>query len=113
MATTAVVAGTATAVSGAVAGHQRAKAQAQQQEAMAEQAAMQTQAEVAAMQQQLDAMQAQQMQTQMQVQPAAAAQAPPAGDDMTVKLQELAKLKEQGILTDEEFAAAKAKLLAG
>jgi hypothetical protein len=109
MATTAVVAGTATAVSGAVAGHQRSKAQAQQEQAMAEQAAMQSQADVAAMQQQLDAMQAQQMQAQMQPQQAAAPA--PAGDDMTVKLQELAKLKEQGILTEEEFAAAKAKLL--
>jgi hypothetical protein len=111
MATTAVVAGTATAVSGAVAGHQRAKAQAQQQEAVAEQAAMQSQADIAAMQQQMDAMQAQQMQAQLAAQQAAAPA--PAGDDMTAKLQELAKLKEQGILTEEEFAAAKAKLLSG
>jgi hypothetical protein len=72
---------------------------------------MQSQADVAAMQQQLDAMEAQQMQAQMAAQQAAAA--PPAGDDMTIKLQELAKLKEQGLLTEEEFAAAKAKLLAG
>ena len=92
MATTAVVAGTATAVSGAVAGRQHAKAQAQQEAAMAEQAAMQSQ----------------QTKTQLQAQPAAA---PTARDDMMAKLQQLAQLKEQGLLTDEEFAAAKAKLL--
>ena len=40
--------------------------------------------------------------------PAAAA---PAGD-ITSELQRLADLKAQGILTDEEFAAAKQKLLA-
>ena len=33
--------------------------------------------------------------------------------DLTAKLQELAKLHESGVLTDEEFAAAKQKLLAG
>ena len=36
---------------------------------------------------------------------------PPAEDDATVKLQELAQLHAQGVLTDEEFAAAKAKAL--
>jgi hypothetical protein len=39
--------------------------------------------------------------------------APPAGDDLTSQLQQLANLKAQGILTDEEFAAAKAKLISG
>lgn len=38
---------------------------------------------------------------------------PPAQDDLTAKLQELAQLHNSGVLTDEEFAAAKAKLLAG
>jgi hypothetical protein len=42
----------------------------------------------------------------------APAPAPPAGDDMVAKLKELGDLKAQGILSDEEFAAAKAKLLA-
>ena len=38
---------------------------------------------------------------------------PPAPEeDMTAKLQELAQLHESGALTDEEFAAAKQKLLA-
>jgi membrane protease subunit (stomatin/prohibitin family) len=40
-------------------------------------------------------------------------QAPPpaAEDDSTAQLQNLAELHTQGVLTDEEFAAAKAKLL--
>jgi len=37
----------------------------------------------------------------------------PAQDDLTSKLQELAQLHNTGVLTDEEFAAAKQKLLAG
>ncbi len=44
--------------------------------------------------------------------PPAPAAAPP-GDDMISKITELAKLKEAGILSEEEFAAAKARLLAG
>ena len=40
--------------------------------------------------------------------PAAAA---PAGDDLSSQLQQLANLHSQGILTDEEFAEGKAKLL--
>jgi hypothetical protein len=43
--------------------------------------------------------------------PAATAPAAPAGGDLTSQLQQLAQLKEQGVLTDEEFAEAKAKLL--
>jgi membrane protease subunit (stomatin/prohibitin family) len=43
----------------------------------------------------------------------AAAAAPPAGGtDVVAELQKLGSLKEAGILTDAEFAAAKAKLLA-
>jgi hypothetical protein len=37
----------------------------------------------------------------------------PAEDDTITKLKELAQLKEQGILTDEEFAAQKARILGG
>lgn len=37
--------------------------------------------------------------------------ATPAGDDSSTKLVELANLHQQGVLTDEEFAAAKAKIL--
>jgi hypothetical protein len=39
--------------------------------------------------------------------------AAPAQDDLTAKLQQLADLHAQGVLTDEEFSAAKVKLLAG
>jgi Short C-terminal domain len=90
MARTAVVAGTAGAV------HHR------QQRRYAEQD--QQQYEAAAYEQQ----QAQQA--------AAAAPLPPpaaAAPDMTTELQKLADLKASGVLTEEEFAAAKAKLLAG
>jgi len=44
---------------------------------------------------------------------AAPAQLPPAQNDLTAKLQQLADLHAQGVLSDDEFAAAKAKLLAG
>jgi len=37
--------------------------------------------------------------------------APAPGEDLTAKLQELAQLHDSGVLSDEEFAAAKAKLL--
>jgi ABC-type oligopeptide transport system ATPase subunit len=40
-------------------------------------------------------------------------QAAPAQNDLTAKLQQLADLHAQGVLSDEEFAAAKQKLLAG
>ena len=44
--------------------------------------------------------------------PAAAAPAPASGESMIDQLKELAELKSQGILTEDEFAAQKAKLLA-
>lgn len=43
--------------------------------------------------------------------PPAPVQAAPAGEDLTAKLQELANLHNTGVLTDEEFAAAKKKLI--
>lgn len=91
MARTAVVAGTATAVSGGVARRQQAKAE-QQAEAQAYE--------------------------QQQAQPAPApapapAAAPAPATDVVTQLKELAALKDQGILTDEEFVAQKAKILAG
>jgi hypothetical protein len=43
--------------------------------------------------------------------PVAAAPAAPAGESMLDQLKELGELKAQGILTEEEFAAQKAKLL--
>ena len=100
VARTAVVAGTATAVVGGVSRHQAGK----QQQA----------ADAAAYQQDQQEAQMQAMAQQAAAQQAAAAPAAaPAGDDLTTKLKELASLKDAGVLNDEEFAAAKAKLLAG
>ena len=81
---TAVVAGTATAVSGRVQRRQAAKYDQQDQQAYAEQ------------------------QQYEQAPPAAPA---PAEDDASAQLEKYAKLHEQGVLTDDEFAAAKAKIL--
>lgn len=83
MARTAVVAGTATAVSNRVSrrqGERWAQQEAPPQQPQAVQAV-----------------------------PAAAAPAPSLVD----QLKDLGELKNQGILTEEEFAAQKAKLLAG
>jgi hypothetical protein len=94
---TAVVAGTATAVVGGMQHHAAEKAQ--------------TQADAEAYQQ----MQ-QQAAMEQAAQQAAAQQAPAAATaaaDPVAQLQELAKLKEQGVLTEEEFAAQKAKILGG
>lgn len=44
--------------------------------------------------------------------PAPAPAAAPAQKDMVTQLKELAELKDQGILTDAEFEAQKAKILA-
>jgi len=78
---TAVVAGTATAVSGRVA-HRQGEKYAAQEAPPPEQAA-----------------------------PAAPAPAAAPVDDSMEKLQQLAQLHSQGVLSDEEFAAAKAKIL--
>lgn len=43
--------------------------------------------------------------------PPAAPQPPAAGQSRVEKLKDLADLKQQGILTDEEFAAEKARIL--
>lgn len=95
---TAVVAGTATAVSGNVARRQDARAQQKYAEEQAQQ------------QQQYEAQQYE-AQQQAAAQQAAAPAAPAGGVDVVAELQKLAALKEQGILSDAEFAAAKAKLL--
>jgi Short C-terminal domain len=98
---TAVVAGTATAVSGAMRGSQQNRAEQQQQAAAYEAQQQQAQIDAAA-------------------QAAAAQYAPPAvvaapaapAFDLVAELQKLAALKDAGMLTDDEFAAAKARLLA-
>jgi membrane protease subunit (stomatin/prohibitin family) len=79
---TAVVAGTATAVSGREQRRQAAKWDAQQPQ-----------------------QDAQEPQQDAQEAPAQ------AEDDATTQLQNLAALHTQGVLTDDEFAAAKAKIL--
>ena len=82
---TAVVAGTATAVAGRVQRRQSQRWDAQDQ-------------------QQYEQQQDDQQQQYAQ-------EAPAAEDDATAQLQNLAKLHGQGVLTDEEFAASKAKIL--
>ena len=108
MARTAVIAGTATAVSGNV-----QQAAAQKQQAAAQEAAQQQAqaAEFAAMQQQVAALQAQ---PPAPAPPTSAAPPPPpAGGpgDLMAQLQQLASMHQAGILSDAEFSAAKAKLL--
>ena len=103
---TAVVAGTATAVSGAVSGRQQQKAQEQ-----AEANAYEQQQQQAQMQQAAQQAAAQQAAMQQAAAPAPAAPAAPAVDDLVSQLQNLGSLRDQGLLSDAEFAAAKAKLL--
>ncbi|GAA1794893.1 SHOCT domain-containing protein [Agromyces lapidis] len=101
---TAVVAGTATAVSGSVQRHQQQKAQGQYEQQQYE--AQQQQAQIDAAAQQAAA-----QQYAAQQAAAAAPAAPAGGVDVVAELQKLAALQQQGILSPEEFAAAKAKLL--
>jgi Short C-terminal domain len=105
MARTAVVAGTATAVSGGMVRHAQKKEMAQQQGEYDQQQQMQQQIDQAA----AAAVAAQQAAAPVAAAPAAAAA--PAEDPMVTKLKELAQLHAAGILSDEEFAAAKARLL--
>ena len=84
MARTAVVAGTATAVSNRVSRRQANRWS--QQGGYAEE-------------------------PQQQYEPEPAPPAAPAAADPIEQLKQLAELKNQGILTDEEFAAQKAKIL--
>jgi Short C-terminal domain len=100
-ATTAVVAGTATAVAGGVRSRQNAKAQ----DAAEAQAYEQQQAQLAAQQA------ADQQAADQQAMAAAPAENAPSGSDLTGDIQGLATLHAQGALSDAEFAAAKAKLL--
>ncbi len=98
---TAVVAGTATAVSGSVSRSSQAKSQhaaafRQQQEAEAQSAAI-----------------AQAVAAQTAAAPPPPPPAAATGDGMIEALERLAALKSQGILTDEEFAAQKARILGG
>jgi membrane protease subunit (stomatin/prohibitin family) len=80
MARTAVIAGTATAVSNRVSRRQAGKWAAQEQQ-------------------------------QYEQQPQQVAPPAPAEQDPMAKLKELSELHQAGVLTDEEFTAAKAKIL--
>lgn len=97
MARTAVITGTASAVSGSVAQRQHARAQAAQQHGPSDGST----ADPAASEQ-----------------PAPSSAAPPspqppATTESTIaELERLVELKQQGLLTDDEFAALKARLLA-
>ena len=99
MARTAVVAGTATvavkATSNAMGGGQKKQAEAAQNQQIADLQAQQN------------------AQAQQQAAAAAPAAAPPGGglDDQLVQIQKLSVLKDQGLLTDEEFTAKKAQIL--
>jgi hypothetical protein len=90
MARTAVITGTANATSRAM--NRRASARDEQRYAA-------------------DQYTAQQEQQAQLAQVAAAAPAAPSGDDLIAKLTQLGDLKAAGVLSDAEFAAAKAKLL--
>jgi hypothetical protein len=91
VARTAAIAGTATAVSNRVSRRQAGRWSQQEQ--------------------------AQAYEQQQYAQPVYQAPPPPApadaGDDMIAQLEKLGELRDKGILTEEEFAAQKAKLLAG
>ena len=110
---TAAVVGTATAVSKGVSrsmdqAAMRKQQQLEQQEAT-QAAVNQSQAELEQVKAQLESMQAQQLQTdQAQAASEAASAAQP---DFITQLQQLTQLKQAGALTEEEFQAAKAKLL--
>jgi len=103
MARTAVVAGTASAVVGGMQSNREARAHHQQAQ-VDQQVAASLASQQAAAAQAAPAAAA----------PAAAAPAAPAGglsDESFARLQQLGDLLKQGILTDEEFAAQKAKIL--
>lgn len=115
MARTAVVAGTASAVVNR--GNQRRDAR--QQSAYQDQ---QDQAQMADMQSQLDQANADKQAAAQQAaidkavdermaQQQGASVPAQAGDDTMAKLQKLADMKSQGLLSDQEFAAMKGKLL--
>jgi len=103
VARTAVIAGTATAVSNRVSRRQGGRWAAQEDEA-----AYQQQQQQAAYQQQQAAYQQQQAAYQQQL---AAQQEAPDMDAKITQLRHLAELKAQGVLTDAEFEAQKARVL--
>ena len=101
MARTAVVAGTATAVSNRVSRRQANRWAASEQQQVEHEAYQQQQ------------YQQQYAPPPQQYAPPPAAPAAPDMDDKIEKLTKLGQLRDQGILTDAEFEAQKAKILAG
>jgi hypothetical protein len=100
VARTAAIAGTATAVSGRVQRRQAEKFAGRDAQIAAERQAA------------YDQQTAQQAPPPPPPAAAPVAPAAPAGPDMIEQLKQLGELHAQGILTDEEFAAQKAKILA-
>lgn len=92
---TAVVAGTASAVSGGMMRHQQRRAQEEYEQEQYESAQQQATIDTA---------------TPSAVAGAAAPAA--GGSDVVAELQKLAELRTSGALTEQEFEAAKARLLA-
>ena len=90
VARTAAIAGTATAVSNRVSRRQANKWAAQEEEQSAEPQA-----------------------DEQQPPPPPEQPAAPTESDMLTQLQQLGQLRDAGVLTEEEFAAQKAKILAG
>lgn len=104
VARTAVIAGTARMTSNAIDNRTM-----QRQQARADRA--REQGAVAEMQEQLRTLQAQQLNPETASAPGShSSQA--SGADMVARLQQLADLRAAGALTEEEFAAAKARALA-
>jgi Short C-terminal domain/Domain of unknwon function (DUF3824) len=102
VARTAVVAGTATAVSNRVSRRQANRWAQQDQSTYAQQQYAQPQYE-----------QPQYEQPQYAQPPPPPATTPSSGrDEMLDQLRQLGELRDQGVLTDEEFAAQKARILA-
>ncbi|QBE48933.1 SHOCT domain-containing protein [Leucobacter triazinivorans] len=104
---TAVVAGTASAVSGGMANARQRRTQAEFEQQQYEAAQQQAQVDEAARNA------AAQLATPPASAPASAPGAPaaPAGESIADQLQQLASLMQAGVLSADEFAAAKAKLL--
>jgi hypothetical protein len=100
IARTAVVAGTASAVNGRV--------QRRQAERFAERDAQIVAQRNAAYEEQMAAQAPPPVQAPPPAQPA-----PTSTTDVVAQLKALAELKDQGILTEEEFAAQKSKILSG
>jgi hypothetical protein len=110
IARTAVVAGTATVVSNRVSRRQANRWAQKDQAAYAQPQYAQPQPQYAQPQPQYA--QPQYAQPQYAPPPPPTAAAPSATDSMFEQLRQLAELKDQGILTEEEFTTQKARILA-